>query len=60
MRPVLITENYNDDLNCVEMDNIEHFNDVRLLLTQHELVVDIEPSKNYPYRTMDVFDDIPF
>lgn len=60
MRPVLITENYDDDLNSIEMDKIDIINDIRHLFSQQELIVDFEPIKNYPYRTMDVFDDIPF
>lgn len=56
----LIIDNYQDDLACIEMDKIEDLRQSRLLLSQYEQSVLINPSHNYPYRTMDVFDDLPF
>lgn len=60
MRSNLITENYMDDLNSTQMDQFDELHQIRLLLSKHESILLESPIKNYPYRTMDVFDDLPF
>jgi hypothetical protein len=56
----LISDNHQDDISCIEMDKFEDLQQVRLLLSQHECIVVNNPCHNYPYRTMDVYDDLPF
>ena len=60
MKSNLITENYMDDFHSIKMDEADELHQIRLLLSKHESILLESPIKNYPYRTMDVFDDLPF
>ncbi len=60
MKAKIIISNDFDDQCCIEMDKLEQLEHVRHLLSKQEYAMQVAPTDNYPYRTMDVFDDLPF